>query len=156
MKSAIQLCKYEAAVERAASLNEWTEELQNHVQNCTSCAALRATVQGMKQLARDSVTVAPEPDSKLLVLQAHLREHQAQRRKQRMLVNVGMAACAIASSTGLMLSSIYRAPQTNAALPNGALEALQNTLPSSWAFCLLLATLAVAWIVFESGASEQN
>jgi len=156
MKRAIQLCKYEAAVEKAANLNQWTEKLQTHVQSCSSCATLRETAHEMRELARDSITVAPEPDSKLLVLQAHLREQQEQRRKQRMLVNMSMAACAIASSTGLMLSSIYGAPQTNAALPNGALETLQNTLPSSWAFCLLLATLAVAWIVFESGATEQN
>lgn len=154
MKSAIQFCKYEAAVERAANLNVWTEELQNHVQSCSSCATLCVTVHEMRELARDSITVAPEPDSKLLVLQAQLREHQAQRRKQRMLVNVNLAACTIASSTGLLLSSIYGAPQANVALPNGTLETMQNMLPSSWAFCLLLATLGVAWIVFENGASE--
>jgi hypothetical protein len=156
MKNSIQLCRSEAAVERAASLSEWTEELQKHSQICTSCAALRAMVEGMKQLACDSMTLAPKPDPKLLVLQAHLRELQARRQKQRMLVNLGLGACTIASSTGLMLSRIYGAPQTNATLPSGALEALQNTLASSWPFCLLLATLAVVWIVFESGASEQN
>jgi len=156
MKSAIQLCKSELAIEKAANFNEWTEELQNHAQSCASCAALLATVQEMRELARNSITLARNPDPKLLVLQVHLRERHAQKRRQKMLVDLGLGACAIASLSGLILSSIYGDPQINAALPNGALETLQNTLPSSWAFCLLLATLAVAWIVFESAAVEQN
>lgn len=156
MKSVIQLCNYESAVERAANLNEWTEELHNHVQNCVSCATLSATVLGMRKLADDSIALAPKPEPKLLLLQSHMRKLRLQKRNQRMLVDFGLGACAIFSWVGLVLSRFYGTSTTKAALPHSVPETLQNVLPSSWAFCFLLVALAVVWIAFESDAAEQH
>jgi hypothetical protein len=156
MKNSEQPCEFEARTEEAIRTDRWTVELRAHTDQCSYCSGILATAGDLGKLAREASNQAPRLDPLMIMLQAKLRESATAQKKEKLLVNAGMAACVTVTSAGIVLSSLEKLRQLDGAMQSITFGVLQELWSGSWPFCFLLIFLSLVWTILESEIIQEN
>ena len=127
-------CSQQSAVARAVRSGEWSEPLQAHLRECTSCRGVQEAVQWMQALAQGAAREAQEslPDPQILWLRAQLSERQAAAERAHKVLQWVEIACVAAACAGLAMWLVWNWNVVGNEIGDGLEWALFEAWPALW------------------------